>query len=47
MDAHRLIQPGGVSIDGDIIKDEKLMVALDKERMIKVGKRRFLRVGKI
>ncbi|MDD4178944.1 MAG: tyrosine--tRNA ligase [Candidatus Margulisbacteria bacterium] len=43
-DAKRLVGQGGVSVDGEVIKDEKQTVSLDRERLIKVGKRRFLKV---
>jgi len=43
-EAKRLVAQGGVSVDGEVIKDEKQMVGLDRERLIKVGKRRFLKV---
>lgn len=42
--ARRLIQQGGVSIDGEVVKDDKAIIALASERLLKVGKRRFLKV---
>lgn len=42
--ARRLIKQGGVSIDGQIIKEEKSMVALKGEKVVKAGKRKFLRI---
>ncbi|OGB90222.1 hypothetical protein A2625_02715 [candidate division WOR-1 bacterium RIFCSPHIGHO2_01_FULL_53_15] len=43
-EARRLIQQGGVSVNEQIVKDDKLSVNLSGERLIKVGKRKFLRV---
>jgi len=43
-EAKRLVQQGGVSIDGTAVKDEKLVVVLAGEKLLKVGKRRFARV---
>lgn len=44
-EARRLVQQGGVSLDGEIVKDETAMVQLGSERLLKVGKRKFLRVS--
>ncbi|MFH1390435.1 MAG: tyrosine--tRNA ligase [Candidatus Margulisiibacteriota bacterium] len=46
-EAKRLVQQGGVSIDGQIAADEKAVVSLEQERTIKVGKRKFLRVKNV
>jgi tyrosyl-tRNA synthetase len=43
-EARRLVQQGGVSVDNEVVKDEKLNVDLKTERLLKVGKRKFLRV---
>jgi tyrosyl-tRNA synthetase len=43
-EARRLIQGGGVQIDGVRVEDPDLEVDLGDERLIKAGKRRFLRV---
>lgn len=43
-DARRLIQQGGVSIDGQKITDVNTMIPLKKEFILKVGKRRFLKI---
>ncbi|MFA4884267.1 MAG: tyrosine--tRNA ligase [Desulfotomaculaceae bacterium] len=43
-EARRLVQQGGVSIDGETVQDEKLVVVLAGEKLVKVGKRRFARV---
>ncbi len=43
-DARRLIEQGGVSIDGDKITDFNAPLPTKSEFVIKVGKRRFLRV---
>jgi tyrosyl-tRNA synthetase len=44
-EARRLVQQGGVSLDGEVVKDETAMVQLGSERLLKVGKRKFLRVA--
>ncbi|MCS7230055.1 MAG: tyrosine--tRNA ligase [Candidatus Kryptonium sp.] len=43
-EAKRLIQLGGVSIDGNKINDIDSVVTLEKSFVIKVGKRKFLRI---
>ncbi|MDD5594390.1 MAG: tyrosine--tRNA ligase [Candidatus Margulisbacteria bacterium] len=43
-EARRLIQQGGVTADSELVKDEKLVIDLSKERLLKVGKRKFLRI---
>jgi tyrosyl-tRNA synthetase len=43
-EAKRLIQLGGVSIDGVKINDIDATVGLDKSFVIKVGKRKFLKI---
>jgi tyrosyl-tRNA synthetase len=43
-EARRLIQQGGVVVDNEPVKDEKLVVDLSSEKLLKVGKRRFARV---
>jgi tyrosyl-tRNA synthetase len=40
----RLIQQGGIEIDGETVQDRNLRVALDREYRLKVGKRRFFKV---
>jgi len=45
-EARRLIQQGGVSIDGERITDVNLEVDLGREFILKVGKRRFLKIRK-
>jgi len=42
--AKDLIEQGGVSIDGEIIKNPSQNIKLDKERLLKVGKRRFVKI---
>ncbi|MFC1510837.1 tyrosine--tRNA ligase [Candidatus Margulisiibacteriota bacterium] len=42
--ARRLIKQGGVSVDGQVVKDADLKVSLVQEKVIKVGKRKFARV---
>jgi tyrosyl-tRNA synthetase len=43
-DARRLIQQGGVSVDGDKIGDPFAVIQIEKERILKVGKRKFARI---
>jgi tyrosyl-tRNA synthetase len=43
-DARRLIQQGGVSIDGEKITNVNFTLKLNKEVVLKVGKRRFLKI---
>jgi len=43
-EARRLIQQGGVSIDGEKVRDINALVPDKKEFVLKVGKRKFLRV---
>ena len=43
-EARRLIQQGGVSINGEKISDFNFIVNLKNENIIKVGKRRFLKL---
>jgi len=45
-EARRLIQQGGVSIDGEKIVDMNIVVDFSEYRLIKVGKRKFLKVKK-
>jgi tyrosyl-tRNA synthetase len=45
-EARRMVEQGGVSVDGMRITDQKAVIALDKEVLVKVGKLRFLKVGK-
>ena len=44
-EGRRLIQQGGVSVDGQIIGDERAIINSD-DFIIKVGKRRFARFSK-
>lgn len=46
-EARRLIQGGGVSVDGERITDIAATVDIGTERLIKVGKRKFLNVQKM
>lgn len=46
-EARRLIEQGGVSVDGEIMSDEKNLVNLSTERLFKVGKRKFLKISGI
>lgn len=43
-EARRLVQQGGVDLDGAVVRDEGLQVPMDREHILKVGKRRFFRV---
>ncbi len=43
-DARRLIQQGGVSVDGEKISDPFATIQIDKARILKVGKRKFARI---
>jgi tyrosyl-tRNA synthetase len=43
-DARRLVQQGGVTIDGERISDVNFVLMLDREVILKVGKRRFLKI---
>lgn len=43
-DARRLIEQGGVSIDGQRVADQNAVIGLEKSIIVKVGKRKFLRV---
>lgn len=43
-EARRLIEQGGVSIDGERVSDVNVQVRLDHDFILKVGKRRFLKI---
>lgn len=43
-EARRMIEGGGVKIDGEKILDIETSISLKKEKLIQVGKRKFLRV---
>jgi tyrosyl-tRNA synthetase len=43
-EARRLVQQGGVTIDGEKIVDISFIIKLDKERVLKVGKRKFAKI---
>jgi tyrosyl-tRNA synthetase len=43
-DARRLIQQGGVRLNGAVVEDAAVLVGADAEQVVQVGKRRFLRV---
>jgi len=43
-EARRLIQQGGVSIDGNKVTDFSYEVIFDNEKILKVGKRKFLKL---
>jgi tyrosyl-tRNA synthetase len=45
-EARRLIEQGGVTVDGKRISDEKAVIELRAGVVVKVGKRKFLRVSK-
>ncbi|MFH2003568.1 MAG: tyrosine--tRNA ligase [Bacteroidota bacterium] len=44
-EARRLIQQGGVSIDGNKIDDINTLVYFDTEQILKVGKRKFIKLS--
>lgn len=43
-EARRLIQQGGVTIDGEKISDISSIVKIDKDKILKVGKRKFIKL---
>jgi tyrosyl-tRNA synthetase len=43
-EARRLVQQGGVTIDGEKISNIKEVVRLDKTMILKVGKRNFIKI---
>ena len=43
-EAKRLIQGGGLSIDGEKVSDMNLVVDLSQEKIFKAGKRKFLKI---
>jgi tyrosyl-tRNA synthetase len=43
-EARRLIQQGGVEVDGTAVRDVNQRVSVNQERRIQVGKRRFFKV---
>jgi tyrosyl-tRNA synthetase len=43
-EARRLIQQGGVTIDGEKVTDPFAEINIDKERILKVGKRKFAKI---
>jgi tyrosyl-tRNA synthetase len=45
-EARRLINQGGVSLDGDKIEDIAAIISLKKESILKVGKRKFVKIIK-
>jgi len=45
-EARRLIQQGGVEVDGEVVREEDARLALRQEARLRVGKRRFFRVSR-
>ncbi|HWR21242.1 MAG TPA: tyrosine--tRNA ligase, partial [Verrucomicrobiae bacterium] len=45
-EAKRLIRQGGVSLDGEVVRDEYAKILMDREYLLRVGKRFFRRVKK-
>jgi len=45
-EARRMIEQGGVSINGEKISNLNAMIGIEKSIVVKVGKRKFLRVSK-
>ncbi|MCX6150072.1 MAG: tyrosine--tRNA ligase [Ignavibacteriales bacterium] len=43
-EARRLVQQGGVTIDGEKVIDINSIIKLDKEKILKVGKRKFAKI---
>jgi tyrosyl-tRNA synthetase len=43
-EARRLIQQGGIRLDGDVVADVDSAVTIDRPRLLQAGKRRFVRV---
>jgi tyrosyl-tRNA synthetase len=43
-EAMRLINQGGVYIDGEKITDDKYLVKAEKDFILKVGKRKFVKI---
>jgi tyrosyl-tRNA synthetase len=43
-EARRLVQQGGVTIDGEKISDISSVVKIDKNKILKVGKRKFVKL---
>jgi len=43
-EARRLVQQGGVTIDGEKISDINAVIKIDKEKILKVGKRKFVKI---
>ena len=44
-EARRLVEQGGVKVDGVVLKDEKTPIRIRKGMLIQVGKRRYARVA--
>ena len=43
-EARRLVQQGGIKLDGDKIDDFNQMVTPDKEHILQVGQRKFVKL---
>lgn len=43
-EARRLLEQGGISVNGERITDAKTEIVLDGEKILKVGKRKFLKI---
>jgi len=43
-EARRLIQQGGVTLDGDKVTDTNMTIKFGKEQILKVGKRKFIKL---
>jgi tyrosyl-tRNA synthetase len=43
-EARRLIQQGGVTIDGEKVNDFSLLIKIDLDKVLKVGKRKFVKL---
>ena len=45
-EARRMIDQGGVSVDGEKISNQNALIGIEQSVVVKVGKRKFLRVSK-
>jgi tyrosyl-tRNA synthetase len=45
-EARRMIEQGGVSINGERVSDQNAIISLDSSLIVKVGKRRFVKVSR-
>ncbi len=43
-EAHRMVQQGGVKLNGEKIEDSKMLIGLSEQQVFQVGKRKFARI---